>query len=155
MSSNNRNNCMASTTQANDNSPERDDNDDLLTIHARESAPLEIGSLIRSKEDALSLHSVLRGHVIEMRGVGQDECKALGTLIEDLWDSPDFSESDATAIKLLTTKLHDLYDESDHSYVSWDDAAEFGAVEAILNSLSFAATWRATSNVVATETIAD
>ena len=98
--------------QATDNAPACDDSSDLLTIYARESAPQEIGSLIRSKEDALSLHTVLRGHVVEMRGLGHDQCKSLGNLIENRWDSQDFFERDAKAIDALTTTLRDLYAET-------------------------------------------
>lgn len=127
--------------QVTDNAPECDDDPELETIYARESAPLEIGSLIRSKEDALSLHKVIRGHVIEMRGLGHDQCKSLGNLIENRWNSPDFSERDANAIKALTTELNHLYAETYDDYFSLDDAAEYGAVNVVLDALSFAASF--------------
>lgn len=127
---------------ATDDAPECDDSSDLLTIYVRESAPLEIGSLIRSKEDALSLHIVIRGHVIEMRGLGHDQCKSLGNLIRERWDAEDFSERDANAITALTTEVHDLYAETYSDYFCLHDAAEYGAVNVVLEALSFAAFWR-------------
>ena len=126
---------------ATNHAPECDDSSDLLTIYARESARLEIGSLIRSKEDALSLHSVIRGHVIEMRGLGRDQCKSLGNLIRERWDAEDFSERDENAISALAKELNDLYANTYDDEFCLDDAAEYGAVNVVLDALSFAASW--------------
>ncbi len=141
--------------QAIDNTQECDDEPELETIYARESAPMEIGSLIRSKADALSLHSVIRGHVIEMRGVGQDQCASLGKLIKEKWDAEDLSEHDVKVIEDLVRQLLDLYDESDCPINCWDDAVEYGAVESVLHALRFAASCLVARMTGQSEQIAD
>lgn len=119
-----------------DISPSSDEDFELLTIYPRESAPLEIGCLIRSKEDALNLHKVIRGYVQVTRGVGDVECNELGDVIRDRWAAPDFCCSDVEKIANLVQKLDALYDD-EHMLV--EDGLEYGVVRAILDALRFGA----------------
>jgi hypothetical protein len=118
--------------------PSTNSNDEfgIPTIYPRESAPLEIGCLIRSKEDALNLHKVIRGYVQVTRGVGETECNELGNVIRDRWAARDFCRSDVEKITNLVQKLDSLYDDED---MLVEDATEYGAVRAILDTLRIGA----------------
>lgn len=124
------------------------DDFEILTIYPRESGPLEIGCLIRSKADALHLHKVIRGHLEVTRGVGDAECSELGEIINDRWDSSDFSRSDVEKITNLVQKLNSLY-EDEHDPVA--DGPEYGVVQAILHALQFAAELLGERNASITE----
>ena len=126
-----------------DSAPSFNDEFEILTVYPRESGPQEIGCLIRSKEDAMNLHKVIRGHVEVTRGVGDVECTELGELIYNRWDAVDFSQSDLDEITTRTLRLDALYREEqtpDNGVDDFgEDGPEYGIVGAILGALAFAA----------------
>ena len=118
-----------------------DDITNDVTFYAEENAPWAISLLIRSKEDALIIHRVLRGHVETTRGVGKCQCDKMGEIL-DKWDSPEFSISNAEEITRLASELRVRYDQEHDPEI---DGREYGVVCAVLESLIMAATSHATT----------
>lgn len=111
------------------------------TFCAEQNAPWAISLLIHSKDDALIIHRVLRGHVVTTQGVGKCQCDKMGEIL-DKWDSPDFSVGDAEEIKRLANELTVRYNQEHDPEL---DGREYGVVCAMLDSLTIAATCHATT----------
>lgn len=97
---------------------------------AEHTASGAMAALIRTKEDVLSIHRIIRGHV-ELMDVGRTQCNSI-THVLQYWDTPDFSEG-------LAKRIWDECDELDVLFREHNDSMGLAAVRVPLYAIAMAA----------------